>query len=77
MLSAPGKLPEEDVTTCTTGYLRMHGKNNWYNYLYSKRELSVWKMKLEKLEVEKIYIFFNNDVHAHAVRNALTLKEIF
>ena len=55
----------------------MHGKNNWYNYLYSKRELSVWKMKLEKLEVEKIYIFFNNDVHAHAVRNALTLKEIF
>lgn len=77
MLSAPGKLPEDTRATGPAAYLRFHGKSKWYHYLYSDEELMDWKKKLQKLKgIEELYIYFNNDVNAHAVENALSLRRM-
>lgn len=77
MLSAPNGLPEDIISTSRTAYLRFHGKSTWYNYLYSYQELEIWRDRLEKLEdVDQIFIYFNNDQNAYAVKNAKTLSEM-
>jgi uncharacterized protein YecE (DUF72 family) len=70
MVSAPKKIPEIAIATNKTGYLRLHGKSTWYKYKYSEQELEQWKLKLEQLELEELYVYFNNDVHANATENA-------
>ena len=76
-ISSPD-FPDELVTTHKTGYLRFHGTGkDWYDYLYSKDELKEWKEKILKTDLEEIYIYFNNDIHAHAPKNAAQLKELF
>ncbi len=77
MLSAPDDLPEEVVTTSKTAYLRFHGKSTWYNYEYSDEELNTWKNRLNKLKgINQLFIYFNNDHQAYAVKNAKALKEM-
>lgn len=77
ILSAPEGLPEDVVTTSKTAYLRFHGKSTWYNYEYSDEELRTWKDRLNKLKnVNQIFIYFNNDHQAYAVKNARTLKQM-
>ncbi|MGC9472455.1 MAG: DUF72 domain-containing protein [Bacteroidales bacterium] len=77
MLSAPGNLPEEVQVTAPTAYARFHGKNRWYDHFYGKDELDHWKKRLKQMEKEHrpetLYVFFNNDMHAHAAENAKTL----
>lgn len=69
---------EEMITTNQTGYLRFHGKGEkWYDYLYSEKELEKWYQKIQKKDLKEIYIYFNNDIHANAPKNALQLKELF
>jgi uncharacterized protein YecE (DUF72 family) len=77
MVSAPKKIPEEAITTSPVGYLRFHGKDTWYKYHYSGRELDEWKVKLEKLNIKNLFVFFNNDVDANAVKNAKMMTEKF
>jgi uncharacterized protein YecE (DUF72 family) len=78
ILSAPNGLPETLLATNRTAYLRFHGKSTWYNYQYSRQELVAWKQRLEKLsDIEKLYIYFNNDQNAYAIKNASLLKELF
>jgi uncharacterized protein YecE (DUF72 family) len=77
MISAPGIIPDTALSTSPVGYLRMHGKTSWYRYHYSDEELTDWKNRLEKLQIEKLYVYFNNDFDANAVSNALTLKNMF
>ncbi len=77
-LSAPGKLPEDLIVTHQTAYVRFHGKKEWYDYLYPHDELEKWEKKLNELkEVEQLFIYFNNDKHGNAVKNARTLKNLF
>lgn len=69
---------EELITTHKSGYLRFHGKGkNWYDYLYSEKELKEWYRQIQKTDLEEIFIYFNNDIHANAPKNAKQLKEIF
>lgn len=76
IVSANG-IPEIFQTTSKIGYVRYHGmQQNWYRYNYSDKELNDYAEKIKKLKAEEIYIYFNNDFEAHAVRNALKLKEI-
>ncbi|MFW6371012.1 MAG: DUF72 domain-containing protein [Bacteroidota bacterium] len=78
MLSAPGKLPEDIVSTAKTAYLRFHGKSSWYNYHYSENELESWHNRLMKMKgVDRLYIYFNNDHNAWAVENARELIKMF
>lgn len=68
------------------GYIRFHGRNarQWwehekawerYDYLYSERELSVWKTRIERMadDADSILVFFNNHYRGQAVQNARML----
>lgn len=75
IVSAP-KLPEEVISTTDFGYVRFHGKDSWYNYNYSKREMSDWAEKIKKLDVEDVFVYFNNDFNAYAVENCQQLYSL-
>ncbi len=78
ILSAPDDLPEDLVVTGKTAYVRFHGKDKWYDYLYSEQELEKWKDRLSGLNtIEQLYVYFNNDMNGNAVKNASTLSEMF
>lgn len=77
ILSAPGNLPEDLIVTHKTAYVRFHGKREWYDYLYSEKELKEWKKRLSGLKnIEQLFVYFNNDKHGNAVKNAITLKKL-
>ena len=63
------------VATSDFAYIRLHGSGGMYASCYSDEELSRWAKKIARLgkEVEAVYIYFNNDAQAFAVKNALTL----
>jgi uncharacterized protein YecE (DUF72 family) len=76
-----GLYPSKEVLAGRKAYVRFHGRNaaNWwggrgdrYDYLYSNKELEIWKQRIEKLKskADKIYLFFNNCHLGQAVRNA-------
>lgn len=76
MISAPNDLPEEIMTTTDTGYVRFHGKEEWYRYDYSDEELQDWSAQLQSLSAKRVYLYFNNDAHAHAVKNGQKMREL-
>ena len=64
------------VATANFGYVRFHGSTGLYFSCYSDEELADWAKKLAELtsSLEAMYIYFNNDAEAFAVRNAITLR---
>jgi uncharacterized protein YecE (DUF72 family) len=66
------------LATSDFAYIRFHGSQDLYSSCYSDAELSAWADKIARLgkEVRAIYIYFNNDAAAFAVRNALTLGNL-
>jgi len=64
------------VATADFAYIRFHGSTGLYSSCYSDEELADWARRLAGLppEVKAIYIYFNNDAEAFAVRNAMTLR---
>ncbi len=71
--SAPG-LPDDLVRTTDEIYLRFHGPETWYRYDYSDAELTEWARRIRDSGARRLWIYFNNDYGANAVRNALTLR---
>lgn len=72
-VSAP-ELPQDLVATSRNAYVRFHGRDDWYRYLYSEEELREWSERIQVLDVERVFCYFNNDYQAHAVKNCLQLK---
>jgi len=64
------------VATADFAYIRFHGSTGLYFSCYADEELADWVKKLANLaaNLKEIYIYFNNDAEAFAVRNALTLR---
>jgi len=64
------------MATADFAYVRFHGSTGLYFSCYSDEELADWAKKLAGLaaSLEAIYIYFNNDAEAFAVRNAKTLR---
>ncbi|MBD3335316.1 MAG: DUF72 domain-containing protein [Candidatus Eisenbacteria bacterium] len=62
--------------TADWSYLRFHGTHGRYGGGYSPQALSAWARWIqEQLEAGRdVYVYFNNDVGGHAVRNALDLR---
>ncbi len=63
------------VATTDFAYIRFHGSSGLYSSCYSDDELANWAKKLADLaaNLEAVYIYFNNDAEAFAVKNALSL----
>lgn len=74
-VSAP-QLPDGFVKTAQDIYIRFHGKKEWYRYDYSKKELQSYANQIKKLKAKNIWVYFNNDFQACAVKNAIELKKI-
>jgi uncharacterized protein YecE (DUF72 family) len=66
------------VATADFAYIRFHGSESLYSSCYSDEELSQWAGKITRLgkNVKFVYIYFNNDAEAFAVKNALTLVKL-
>ena len=56
-------------------YLRMHGRETWYRYNYSEKELEEIASKIKKINPKKVYIFFNNN--HDMLNNARLMKSLF
>jgi len=78
--------PTEHVTGAI-GYIRLHGRNyeQWfdsdnrndrYNYLYSEKELTGWKERIERVaeRAHTTYVITNNHFESKAGVNALELR---
>ena len=63
------------TATADFAYVRFHGSTGLYFSCYSDEELADWAKRLADLasNLKALYIYFNNDAEAFAVRNALTL----
>ena len=72
-VSGPG-MPPGIITTSDTAYFRFHGKD--YSTSYTEEELSNFSEKIKRLDARRVYAYFNNDINAYAVGNALRLKEL-
>ena len=55
------KLPTQLVSINDTTYLRLHGSTEWYNYVYSKKELDKLVDKIRKAQTKRNAIYLNND----------------
>ena len=64
-------------TTADFAYIRFHGSGELYSSCYSDKELADWAKRLTNLDInlKAVYIYFNNDAEAFAVRNAMTLRD--
>jgi len=64
------------IATADFAYIRFHGSTELYSSRYSDEELADWAKRLANLAVnlKTMYIYFNNDAEAFAVKNALTLR---
>ncbi|MEZ0364450.1 DUF72 domain-containing protein [Mycobacterium sp. pUA109] len=60
-------------------YLRMHGPDPsaLYSGSYSGTELGRWAERITAWQAQnrQVWVYFNNDPHGHAVRNALALRQ--
>ena len=63
------------TATADFAYVRFHGSTGLYFSCYSDEELADWVKRLADLasNLKALYIYFNNDAEAFAIRNALTL----
>jgi len=72
-------VPSPRVITGNLIYIRFHGPTARYAGSYSKAQLKNWAhwLKQHSKKTPNIYVYFNNDYNAYAVKNAKTLKEQF
>jgi len=59
-VDAPG-LPREIVSINDVVYLRLHGREAWYAYVYTEGELREIMETMKGLDANKKYIYLNND----------------
>ncbi len=72
-------LPPETRLTSDIAYVRWHGRGEkmWYNYRYSKDELSAWVPKLKEMSQDAdVYGYFNNHYHGYAPENCVDILEM-
>lgn len=70
------KVPKSVIQTDETCYFRFHGLTGGYRYSYTDEELESWAEAIKTTGASECYIYFNNDYHAHAVRNCKSLSQI-
>lgn len=69
------KLPDDLIKTADDIYIRFHGVERWYRYLYSEEELKNWAEKIKKSKAKNIWIYFNNDFDTNAIKNSKQLAK--
>ena len=74
------RLPCELRATTDFAYVRMHGPDHHYLYAgsYSDTDLRWWADRIREWDADgkDVFVYFNNDGDANAVRNARTLSAL-
>jgi uncharacterized protein YecE (DUF72 family) len=72
------RFPYYETITADFIYLRFHGREQLYASDYSETDLKQYGEKIKNWldEGKEVWIFFNNDYHGFAVKNAQKLREI-
>jgi len=66
---------EEPLTSSRFVYFRLHGPEKMYGSEYGEERLKKWKDKIEKYgENRDVYVYFDNDQHGYAAKDAFALK---
>jgi len=70
--------PYAEEITADFVYVRLHGHEVLYVSNYSEEQLQDWASKIRRWNNNDldVYVYFDNDADAHAVFNALRLREI-
>lgn len=77
VVNSSGRYPEKEEITSNFAYFRFHGPASLYSSSYSDKHLEKYAVKIKNiLHNSDVYCYFNNDSHAFAVKNALTLKKL-
>ncbi len=69
------KLPREIISTNGVVYLRLHGREQWYSWIYTEAELEEIAQKILKADAVKKYIFLNND-HGMIPNSKFLMEEL-
>ena len=66
------------IATADFGYIRLHGSTALYSSCYTDIELHEWANKIKRLGngLTAVFIYFNNDMEAYAIQNALTMRNL-
>jgi uncharacterized protein YecE (DUF72 family) len=72
------KYPRKDLVTTDFAYIRYHGRSKMFASNYSKAVLLKEARLIQRYLRDSldVFVYFNNDAHAHAVRNARLLKRV-
>ena len=70
----PG-IKTDTIKTSNSTYIRFHGWKKLYGGIYPAEFLKKWVQFIKAQNFEKVYIYFNNDENANAVKNAFEMKE--
>ncbi len=72
------RFPCADQITASFVYLRFHGSQDLYNSCYSDRQLKKWIDKISDWSdnIQNLFVFFNNDQKAYAVKNGLRFRQL-
>ncbi|HOK74050.1 MAG TPA: DUF72 domain-containing protein [Bacteroidales bacterium] len=72
------RYPYSEVVTAGFIYIRFHGRENLYASDYNDDILREYAEKIKKWnhEGKEVWVFFNNDFHGYAVKNALSLMKM-
>lgn len=72
-----GVWPRFDDVTTDVVYARLHGDTELYASGYSGKALREWASRIDEWRAHAdVYVYFDNDVHAHAPRDAITLAQL-
>jgi len=78
VISQSKEFPYSEIITAKNIYLRFHGPEDLYASSYSDEMLNVFveKFAVWVNEGHRIWVFFNNDIHGHAFRDAKRMIEM-
>lgn len=72
------RYPGVREVTASIAYIRMHGPTKLFASSYSEEQLQELATYIKSIlaNVEKVYVYFNNDFHGYAINNARTLQNL-
>ncbi|UCG28254.1 MAG: DUF72 domain-containing protein, partial [Bacteroidales bacterium] len=72
------RFPYHEAVTAEVIYMRFHGHEKLYASDYSESDLRRYAEKISDWlsTDQEVWVFFNNDFHGFAVKNALKLNEL-
>jgi uncharacterized protein YecE (DUF72 family) len=64
--------------TADIAYIRMHGPEKLFASSYSDEQLRDWANYIKSMppKVKRVYVYFNNDFHGYALKNAQRMAEL-